>query len=1086
MIFGLFFALAQILLPAEASRNTTGSPDFGHFQNSSTLFSQATLTNSSHIQTPSRLLSETTWANSSRTQWASPLITAPSTSTSNVTTGFQSSVSPPVSVSTSSYPRTVPLASSLPSSTKDIISLPQNSSSPLSPHISTESSEYIWTVPWVSTRSSFTDDPGITITQTPTGASFVTLSDFSITTPTIITTTKAGSSDQEIVPVILVKPKKKNPTDPDPIPMPVVCFGCFPGIQFPPKIKVTLKLPDICIQILWFKIGNCPSGEDKKGGGGGGGDGNDDDKPDDEPDDPESTQKSTEKTSSTSTSTSSSSSSSSCTITATATHQTVYCSVTRGKPASFKSPLRNLILISSLLSRRSWRQYLTLDDGSNHMPQQHLHDDRRLQRHKRSDNSDYDRLQVLKYHIIRLALDRFACGGVCQIYSPKPSTPNQALPRDEEKRGNPAQGEWLDPDDYSNGYAEFMPAQLREARNRPGGEGFAPKLLQQAPAPDPMVPEPIFNNTDDAAEAIQEWEFFRLPVSTQWITFEDRVASLAIERMVGCHAIVLVSRRGAFVCHFYEDSFFELYSTRTTMTACLRGLPEDSPSRAWHEYGIEDVRDNPEDGKRGVILGNQEGSDGEDDFEDVDAFIITPRERPGYGSFGSGLTFQRIDELIMAPDVNAGRLSGIARQLNRVKQALAELFVDIPIKTIDYPPAMFTCEEWFRRRGTERTLDFSEALRDSIVDTPRGKVLLQYKPAPSCDQEARVRLFVDVLGHQGEKKWRPESDQVFQGSPATGARLRRQACRRPNRNDTNSVGRSASATSHPASLMPPVLSTTSRRNESVPLSTTSLSLNVTTLAPFTANATTAATSKTTSTQFQFQSSSASSKISSPSSKSFSVMSKSSKTTSKPISLTGTPRHSMTSSAPPTSTNPPATSSGPTTSDGSGITPITKPGVPAPSKFRTSLHRTAVTTARTLDRLPATLPLESVQIYPKEWTSGEGGAVGWIPFWEMFAVPIYSDFNVCKATKVGDEAQSWFRGSEQGEDGRPPIFKADKDIFGKKNCKYKDDGSEEVVGWLSCDGVPEFKCRRSEQLKIECDDMDIKVFRTRVKCVFPVE
>lgn len=126
------------------------------------------------------------------------------------------------------------------------------------------------------------------------------------------------------------------------------------------------------------------------------------------------------------------------------------------------------------------------------------------------------------------------------------------------------------------------------------------------------------------------------------------------------------------------------------------------------------------------------------------------------------------------------------------------------------------------------------------------------------------------------------------------------------------------------------------------------------------------------------------------------------------------------------------------------------------------------------------------MYLKEWTSGEGGAVGWIPFWEMFAVPIYSDFNVCKATKVGDEVQSWFRGSEQGEDGRPPSFKADKDIFGKKNCKYKDDGSEEVVGWLSCDGVPEFKCRRSDQLKIECDDMDIKVFRTRVKCVFPVE
>ncbi|KAJ0327606.1 hypothetical protein COL922a_013416 [Colletotrichum nupharicola] len=149
------------------------------------------------------------------------------------------------------------------------------------------------------------------------------------------------------------------------------------------------------------------------------------------------------------------------------------------------------------------------------------------------------------------------------------------------------------------------------------------------------------------------------------------------------------------------------------MTACLRGLPEDDRSRAWHEYGIEDVGDNPEDGKQGVILGNQEDSDGEDDFEDNDAFIITPRERPG------------------------------------VKQALVELFVDIPIKTIDYPPAMFTCEEWFRRQGTGRTLDFSEALRDSIVDTPRGKILLQYKPAPSCDQEAQnfVGHAEIIIGH---------------------------------------------------------------------------------------------------------------------------------------------------------------------------------------------------------------------------------------------------------------------------------------------------------------------------------------------------
>ncbi|EQB51590.1 hypothetical protein CGLO_08864 [Colletotrichum gloeosporioides Cg-14] len=909
-----------------------------------------------------------------------------------------------------------------------------------------DSSEYVWTVPWVTTRSSSTEDPEITITQTPTGASFVTLSDFSITTPTIITTTKAGSNDQEIVPVILVKPKKKNPTDPDPIPVPVVCFGCFPGFQFPPKIKVTLELPDICIQILWFKIGNCPSGEDKKGGGGGGSDGNDDDKPDDEPDDPESTQKSTERTSSTS----SSLSSSSCTVTATATHQTVYCSVTQG----------NTSLLTTAQTTCLSSTYTTITGCS-------------VTNAATTVTATVAGTQIPYYPPCS---PQICGGGVCR------STPNRALSREKEKRGNPAQGEWVDPDDYPNGYAEFMPAQLREARSRPGGEGFAPKLLKQGPGP-ARGPYPIFNDTDEGEEAAQEYYYSELPVSTEFLIFEDEVQSLAIDRMVGCDAIILVSRLGAFVCHFYEGSWNSDRNIDDLMRICYYGRPEDDPMHEWAQYGIDNVRDHPEEGKRGIILGDQDSDAEEDDFEDIIAFIITPRVRPNIWIIDRDGPRIRPDEEILAPDVMAGSLRYATDRVNRVKKILTGIFVDVPINTIDYPPAMLPYAEWSRLEALEDTFGFAEALQDSIFDTPRGKILLQYKPAPSCDQEVEVRLFVDVLGYQGGKKWRPESDQVFKGSPATGARLRRQACRRPNRNDTNSVGGSASATSHPATSMPPVLSTTSRRNESVPLSTTSLSLNITILPPFTANVTTAANSKTTSAQFK--SSPASSKVSSPSSKSSSVMSKSSNTTSKRTSSTETPRHSVTSTAPPTSKTPSATSSGPATSNGPGITPITKPGVPAPSKFKTSLHRTAVTTARTLDRLPATLPLESVQIYLKEWTSGEGGAVGWIPFWEMFAVPIYSDFNVCKATKVGDDVQSWFRRSEQGEDGRPPSFKADKDIFGKKNCKYKDDGSEDVVGWLSCDGVPEFKCRRSKQLKVECDDMDIKVFRARVECVFPV-
>ncbi|KAF3808877.1 hypothetical protein GCG54_00011068 [Colletotrichum gloeosporioides] len=774
-------------------------------------------------------------------------------------------------------------------------------------------------------------DPEITITQTPTDASFVTLSDFSITTPTIITTTKAGSNDQEIVPVILVKPKKKNPTNPDPVPVPVVCFGCFPGIQFPPKIKVTLKLPDICIQILWFKIGSCPSGEDKKGGGGGGSDGNNDDKPDDEPDDepddPESTRKSTERTSSTS----SSSSSSSCTVTATATHQTVYCSATQG----------NTSLLTTAQTTCLSSTYTTITGCS-------------VTNAATTVTATVAGTQIPYYPPCSPQI----CGdGVCR------STPNRALSREKEKRGNPAQGEWVDPDDYPNGYAEFMPAQLREARSRPGGEGFAPKLLKQGPGP-ARGPYPLFNDTDEGEEAAQEYYYSELPVSTEFLIFEDEVQSLAIDRMVGCDAIILVSRLGAFVCHFYEGSWNSDRNIDDLMRICYYGRPEDDPMHEWAQYGIDNVRDHPEEGKRGIILGDQDPDAEEDDFEDIIAFVITPRVRPNIWIIDRDGPRIRPDEEILAPDIMAGSLRYATDRVNRVKKILTGIFVDVPINTIDYPPAMLPYAEWSRLEALEDTFAFAEALQDSIFDTPRGKILLQYKPAPSCDQEVEVRLFVDVLG-------------VFQNFLALFKVFLGHVEIVQDHLEANLVDR-----------------------DTPPLRDIHRSANI----------------------------------------------------KDPVSNQQRTRD---------------------------------PGVPAPSKFKTSLHRTAVTTARTLDRLPATLPLESVQIYLKEWTSGEGGAVGWIPFWEMFAVPIYSDFNVCKATKVGDDVQSWFRRSEQGEDGRPPSFKADKDIFGKKNCKYKDDGSEDVVGWLSCDGVPEFKCRRSKQLKVECDDMDIKVFRARVECVFPV-
>ncbi|KAJ0333152.1 hypothetical protein COL922a_010950 [Colletotrichum nupharicola] len=86
--------------------------------------------------------------------------------------------------------------------------------------------------------------------------------------------------------MVIVKKEKKTKEgggggdeDNDFILIPFICFGCFPG-GFPPKISIEFKLPEFCIKILWFEIGNCPSDDGKKGGD----DSNDDDDDDDDDD----------------------------------------------------------------------------------------------------------------------------------------------------------------------------------------------------------------------------------------------------------------------------------------------------------------------------------------------------------------------------------------------------------------------------------------------------------------------------------------------------------------------------------------------------------------------------------------------------------------------------------------------------------------------------------------------------------------------------------------------------------------------------------------------------------------------------------
>ncbi|GJC85373.1 hypothetical protein ColLi_08211 [Colletotrichum liriopes] len=133
-----------------------------------------------------------------------------------------------------------------------------------------------------------------TVTALPSGASIETIT-AQVTENMVTTTTSSGSDDPTIVPIIVSIGKP-----------PVICWGC---VLFPANIQ--LKLPEFCVQILGFEIGNCPKDNNVN-------------ENDNEDENDNKNKKTTTKAS--------------CSTTVTATYANVFCTVTRdpGQPETRK------------------------------------------------------------------------------------------------------------------------------------------------------------------------------------------------------------------------------------------------------------------------------------------------------------------------------------------------------------------------------------------------------------------------------------------------------------------------------------------------------------------------------------------------------------------------------------------------------------------------------------------------------------------------------------------------------------------------------------------------------------------------------
>ncbi|KAF3804607.1 hypothetical protein GCG54_00012095, partial [Colletotrichum gloeosporioides] len=570
-------------------------------------------------------------------------------------------------------------------------------------------------------------------------------------TPFIITTTSpGGGNDPTIVPVIF---PFKGP--------PIICFGCFPGIEFPPKFKLTLEVPEFCIKIFFIEIGNCDKGGDDEGG-----DDNEDDKNDDKKNDDDKKDDKTEtEEKSTSTSTSS------CTTTVTATRQSVFCSVTVTSITNGGNARRDA---QAAATNCVTSAYTTIT-GCSATPAATT-----VTTTSTATHTDFPQL-----------CRPGKCGGKggssCPQLQKRTAAEETLLAHrslELAKRGLPGHGFWYDPDeDYTpENRAKFLPDQVDQI-----GEWHAIKDEIGLDIRGGYMPEYVSHGEEGVVG-----EEMGGSMTSSYIRFGKDVGAIALEGLYGCTSIVIVSQRGAWVSHIWEDQLGDEASwalLRGKLGPLRKGYHDKAPhdweysARDFMMYGLEDMIMKPDLGPEGVLFGdvNENGDDpNQKTPQDISvrAFIVTPKQRP---ERWAGKELIPDEELVLP-----GNLA-YEPQVNGLTSIISDIFGEIPIEVVGYQPSNIPSnlfKSWERRtiekereRGgrpateeeeqewwAEREAEAGAWQKRFLAKSTRGKLLLQYQPADPdvCREEATWRLWIEdhEVGDRSDQ-WTASVDQTF-------------------------------------------------------------------------------------------------------------------------------------------------------------------------------------------------------------------------------------------------------------------------------------------------------------------------------------
>ncbi|KAJ3455166.1 hypothetical protein MRS44_013766 [Fusarium solani] len=488
--------------------------------------------------------------------------------------------------------------------------------------------------------------------------------------------------------------------------------------------NVKIDTPEFCVEIFGAKIGDCS-------------DDNDDDDDDDDDDDPSSTDEV-----------------SSCTSVV-ATYESVFCSVTgtNTEPATGCSTSAWTTVTGCSVTNSATTTTTTATEEEDTQP----------------------------------TCDPEICGASSCASLPQKRSLDEEPVSNLTKRGDPSNGEWLEPTDFEGAtlpdrQKELVISMVRDA-------------YQKRYVPDPFTPQLVWFPLDPTDAT-----------TSNYILFGSKTASLAVQGLWGCAAIVVASERGAWASHIWENKFNSYEAYQEPMASLYFG---NGRGDLYHPFALADLVNSPHNGDEGVMFGDENKNA---KALGTRVFIMAPYYRPWprfdaspgqTSNYHAYYTDQQLQNNRFNPhkgnpqkDPNTNGDLKYGDLINTLMGDIRTILgADTPVDVIKYAPMVLNNElEAKRQKGTLPLEEQIDILGDVDQTTSRGKALVQYHPAKTCRGWAEWRAWFEGGPISGRKdKWRPMTSQVL----VREGNQKREECPldNPDDEDTTSSETSASETS---------------------------------------------------------------------------------------------------------------------------------------------------------------------------------------------------------------------------------------------------------------------------------------------------